>query len=361
MEWLERNLEAYRLLAQVLTELRTTLRRDLERIHGETWFRTGLPDGMLDRLIDAKEREKAIDWYENEYQEVMDYAVFPDLFEVLELNAEHFPDITRLAPSLALLHARFLELEVIRGKLGRTRPVSDGEVAFLGTFHSRFEAARAGNRSSTKTTTTPSDADDRPSDNGTSEELPASPAPAEDGQGQTEPAAPPATETAPPTAPEAQEPAGGPPRRKATRPPQRPAQATATPQPEPAAADVEPPPDEAPNGKRPSLLQALEANDTRNILRELYREVTTIADGIWTSGTAPSTPMWDAVSTSSWYEVNFSKVGLRPLSDFYEVVSQVATRIDDGVPRADLQKFLKEINFAQVLLALRDMFQKAGI
>lgn len=359
MEWLERNLEAYRLLAQVLNELRSTLRLGLERIHGEAWFRIGLPNGMLDRLIEAKEHEKAIDWYESEYQEVIDYALFPDLFEVIELNAEHFPSITRLAPSLALLHARFLELEVIRGKLGRTRPVSDGEVAFLGTFHSRFETART---SEPSTAPPPSLKATKPAADSASEIPPTQPAADDEEPADNEDAAAAAVDPAPTKARRGPKSDQNPPRREATRPPQRSAQVSAAAQPAPSTApDPQPTNGGPPSGKRPSLLQSLESGDSRSVLRELYREVTTIADGIWTSGTAPSTPLWDAVSTSSWYEQNFSKAGLRPLSDFYEVVSQVTTRIDDGVARPELQKFLKDNNFAQVLLALRDMFQRAGI
>lgn len=389
MEWLERNLEAYRLVTEVLSELRATMRRDLERIHGESWFRVALPDGLLDRLIESKEREKAIDWYESEYQQVIDYALFSDLLEIIELNAEHFQYIVRLAPSMALLHARFLELEVIRSKLGRTRPVSDGEVAFLRTFHKRFQAALAGVDGAAAVPSTASPTPPTKSSPAAAEVAPPAPAaptaePSATNGGGASPRSdrvagdPPQDTTADPvpaddagesegTPPPSAGPraANQPPRRAATRPPQRPARGAPAATAAVAAEDEQDEPDtdgrESAAGERPSLLQSLEQNDSRNVLRELYREVTGIADGIWTSGTAPSTPIWDTVSTTDWYEGNFSRLGLRPLSDFYEVVSQVTTRIEDGVGRNELQKFLKDINFAQVLLALRDMFQKAGI
>lgn len=380
MDWLERNLEAYRLVADILTDLRDTLRRDLEAIHGGTWFRTGLPPGLLDRLIAAKEEEKSIDWYESEYQQVIDYAVFPDLLEILEHNAEHFRDLMVLAPSQALLHARFLELEVIRNKLGRTRPVSDGEVAFLKTFHGRFRRAvdlRAQGApdppGAAASDAEPPPADDPAAETGPSgdespsaDAIPSEPAPegaeaaaSRDASEIRQPA--PVERSTPPSAGDPR-----PPERPPSRPPQRPARAAVA-----AAAAEQPAPDgdepsaaDAPGNatrQRPSIAQALESNDSRTVLRELYREVTAIADGIWSSSAAPSTPMWDLVSTSAWYEHSFSKLQLRPLSDFYEVIAKVERRMDEGAGRDELQRFLKESNFAQVLLALRDMFQKAGI
>lgn len=383
MDWLERNLDAYRLVADILTDLRGTLRRDLEAIHGDTWFRTGLPPGLLDRLIAAKEEEKSIDWYESEYQQVIDYAVFPDLLEILEHNAGHFRDLMVLAPSPALLHARFLELEVIRNKLGRTRPVSGGEVAFLKTFHARFRRAVDGRARSSSEQPEAAAADHRPvAGDGTAVGADPSPDGAGSGDGASSAAAPEPAPTEPaaaadgsqpraaiveeaPAPPPADEPPQ--PARPPSRPPQRQARTAAAasaaeaPVPvdddEPAEAD----PSAASARRRPSIAEALENNDTRSVLRELYREVTSIADGIWSSNAPPSTPMWDLVSTSAWYEHNFSKLQLRPLSDFYEVISKVERRMDDGASRDELQKFLKESNFAQVLLALRDMFQKAGL
>ncbi len=382
MDWLERNLDAYRLVADILTDLRGTLRHDLEAIHGDTWFRTGLPPGLLDRLIAAKEEEKSIDWYESEYQQVIDYAVFPDLLEILEHNAGHFRDLTGLAPSPALLHARFLELEVIRNKLGRTRPVSDGEVAFLKTFHARFRRA-VDERSRT--------ASERPRPSHTDAGPPSADEPeaSADGSGARAPAegvtapepAPDPAAAAPDDAPDRDdgeprhpataEPAAAPsdgeratPARAPTRPPQRLVRTTvdAATAPQPAADDTTA--DAGPRDgarRRPSIAEALDSNDSRSVLRELYREVTSIADGIWSSSAPPSTPMWDLVSTSTWYEHNFSTLQLRPLSDFYEVISKVERKMDEGAGRDELQRFLKDSNFAQVLLALRDMFQKAGL
>jgi hypothetical protein len=113
---------------------------------------------------------------------------------------------------------------------------------------------------------------------------------------------------------------------------------------------------------RPMTLEdAVEAGDDQNILRELYKEVTAIAEGIWTKEIPPPARVWERVSVSDWYEKSFSALGLRPLSDFYGIISKVDRRMRDGASKEDLQEFLKESNFAQTLLALRDMFQKNDI
>jgi hypothetical protein len=105
------------------------------------------------------------------------------------------------------------------------------------------------------------------------------------------------------------------------------------------------------------LAEALEANDHRTVLRELYREVTAIAEGVWTSDVTPAPLVWEQVTASDWYEHNFSRLGLHPLSVFYEVTANVEKMMRTGGTKKDLQELLKEMNFAKTLLALRNMFQ----
>ena len=141
MDWLEQNIDAYRIISKILGELRTAIREVLEGEYGDDWHSKGLPEEVFDRLVAAKEREQSIDWYDGQYQQIMDYATFLDLIAIIEKNSDHFPEIVNLAPSVALLQARFLELDVMREKLGRARPISETELSFLGTFHVRFRKA----------------------------------------------------------------------------------------------------------------------------------------------------------------------------------------------------------------------------
>ncbi len=383
MEWLEQNIDAYRIVSEILGELRLVVRQRLEEIHGEEWFRVGLPDEVFKRLIAAKEREKSIDWYEGQYQQIMDYAVFADLIEILEHNPEAFPAFMGLAPSSALLNARFLELDVMRAKLGRARPISETELSFLGTFHLRFRKAAEDARHEEAPSAAPDSAATRPA------EAAAEPAPKKKA---------PAAVKAPSTEAvneEKPKPAGRP--RRAvqtdveTATTTREAQARHGEQKAGAAraaakaeddiptnvlrgvdssADiraVEKPGGEAAEKEKPKLIgpkklqEALDTNDHRTVLRELYREVTAIAEGVWSSEISPAALVWEQVTASDWYERNFSRLGLQPLSVFYDVTTKVDKKVRSGADRKDLQEFLKETNFAKTLLSLRDMFQANNI
>jgi len=386
MEWLEQNIDAYRIVSEILGELRMTVRQRLEQIHGEEWYRKGLPEDVFKRLIAAKEREKSIDWYEGQYQEIMDYAVFADLLEILEYSPEAFPSFTSLAPSTSLLNARFLELDVMRAKLGRARPISETELSFLGTFHLRFrKAAQEAKEASSDVPPPP----ERPQKEA---EVPA-PEPEVISEPKIEVETPPepVEEVRPPVAP-------SPPQRavqtdvgSATTTTSAGARAEETSDSEAAdsishveddiptnvlrdegadaeEADAEPPVkptgpvDEISKTIGPKKLdEALETNDHRTVLRELYREVTGIAEGVWSSEVTPAPMVWEQVTASDWYERNFSRLGLQPLSVFYEVTAKVDKKVRAGAERKELQEFLKETNFAKTLLSLRDMFQANNI
>ncbi len=368
MDWLEQNLDAYRIIAEILNDLREILRSELEAIHGTTWYRDGLPDGLLDCLVEFKEKEKAIDWYESEYQQIMNYAVFPDLLQILEHNSGAFPTIMRLAPTTALLHARFLELEVMRSKLGRARPISETELAFLGTFHLRFRKSMDDFRAQTKDRRPAAASRATGTAAGQSVTAPpphSAPATASDDPGRSAKPVAPEPKMPPATSPEP-----GPPRRQAR--PSAPAEG----RPKPATEKRDgPPPEEGPAGRDaaadnppaaqepevPALETALARKDDIVVLRALYQEVTGTAESIWSRDVLPSPSVWNKVTASSWYEESFSRLGLKALSDYYEIISKVDAKMREGVSKQDLQQYLKESNFAQILLALRDMFQRNHI
>ncbi len=346
MDWLDQNLDAYRILAEILNDLRVDLRKELEKVHGADWFRPGLPPAVFDRLVSSKEGSTAIDWYETEYQEIMDFAVFPDFFEILEHNRDLFPALLDIVPSPALFQARFLELESLRSKVGRARPISEAELSFLMTFHKRFRKHLEIHRSRTS--------EAKPVKDDSEEVSIETPEP----------------ETATDHAPEAPKTEGAKPSVQVTppadvTPPQRPA-TTGTPA---NPKDAE----EVGDSRSPSnfatestivtgpLSQVVGLGDSTAILRELFKEVTSLAESLWSSDVPPPQTVWKEVRISSWYEENFSRLGLKPLSDFYEVISHVEERLETGLAKHELQKMLEDANFAHILLALRDMFQKNRI
>jgi len=63
------------------------------------------------------------------------------------------------------------------------------------------------------------------------------------------------------------------------------------------------------------------------------------------------------VRESAWYETRFSALRLRVVSDFYDLLRNVQERMAAGTSRTDLHEFLKERNFAQLLMELREFFR----
>jgi hypothetical protein len=386
MEWLEQNIDAYRIVSEILGKLRLTVRQRLEQIHGEEWYRKGLPEEVFNRLVAAKEREKSIDWYEGQYQQIMDYAVFADLLEILEHSPEAFSSFTSLAPSAALLNARFLELDVMRAKLGRARPISETELSFLGTFHLRFrKAAQEADEESDDVPPPPKQPREQ------AEVIAPDPEVANESKIETVTSPEPAAEVPPTPASsrpqravqtdvkDATTTTGAKTRAKESndskvaaspsdveddlRTNEGPVEAVDAEEADaPSPAQTEGPVDEISKAIGPKKLdEALSTNDHRAVLRELYREVTSIAEGVWSSEITPAPLVWDKVTASDWYELNFSRLGLQPLSVFYEVTTKVDKQVRGGADRKQLQEFLKETNFARTLLALRDMFQANNI
>jgi len=365
---LERNLDAYRILTEILRALRGAMRAELEKRHGKEWFRVGLPKPVLDRLIARKEREKAIEWYENEYQELVEFASFADILDILDANPDLMPQLKSLTPTQPLLHARMMELEVMREKLAMARAINEAQLAFLGSFHLRIHKALDTPVSSGET-----GKEKQPT-------LQAVPDPEDtEDTGQKKGAEPPKEE--PPKEPAKQKSSP----RKARRPKMKtrigrsetfadakaPSSSTGI-----AVAESpivteedlnEPEPDPAPaktandGATANALAIALDNGDNVTILRSLYKEVTALAEGLWSSDEQPSVSVWPRVREHAWYEEHFSGLGLQPLSDFYEILDRVTGRMSSGASREEIQQLLKENNFAKVLLALRDMFQKNQI
>lgn len=380
MDWIQQNLDAYRIVAEILNTLRDTIRRALEVEHGDEWHKIGLPKAVLDRLVHRKEKEKAIDWHESEYQEVTSFAGFADILETLQANPDLLPEFMKLASNPALLYARFVELEVIAQKLALARVIGESELSFLGTFHIRFRKAVDELKSRGLRKRKPdSKSMDKPAEAAAPEtpaeevefsnqvrdthNKPAPDQPPADQQPAVEPKPEPKPEPAKAEPAKAEPPR--PPQRAASTP-QRPPMRSATTPNQPARSPVKAKaakeaPAESSETSSANIETALGEGDSQAILKELYREVTNLAEGVWTNDVIPVPHIWNKVSGSTWYEINFTKLALKPLSDFYEIIIKVDERLQEGLAKEELQDMLKESHFAQILLSLRDMFQKNNI
>jgi len=364
MDWLEQNIDAYRILADILTELRGVLASGLKEKFGKDWASEGLPATVFDELVQTKENETAVQWYEDEYQELFNYTTFSQLHDILQASPGLFPSLSGLVPTPSLLTARFMELEVLRLKVGRVRPIGEVEVNFLMKFHLHFRRAmeKRADRLKEKESGEPEGEVASESESGIGDEpteaLDYSPG-SENSEDSVEDASS-SHEQVSDSRP---------------RPPQRMATSSGSSnsawdssggkETEVAVEAEHSDHQEAASVHEPlesmNLASMLKKGDTLAILRELFIEVTRLAENLWSSD-APETPtVWNVVRVSDWYEENFVPCGLKTLSDFYDIVARVEDRLQNGLARHELQKLLEEAHFAQILLNLRDMFQKNGM
>ncbi len=330
-------LEAYRIISDNLTRIRAVLRDALRQLHGSGWEGVVEPVDRRTFLAQRREREVSINWRRATADDLLQYGNFSDLYEFVAADRRLFERFAAVAQEEEVLRLRFLEVDAIFNRVAYARPISDSEMELLINFEERLR---------------------RLGDGTTAEEI-----------GVEVPVLPPPEEAAaaapsPPSAP----PAG---RRSAAPPPAKaaatgPAAALSPPTPTPADAPAAPAAASAgpaaapvpPAAISPSRLrEALQAGDEGTVLAGLYGEVTSIADGLWTDTSCPSPRLWEVVRESSWYSDNFTSLGLKPLSDFYDLANTARRRLLDGISRKQLQDFLKEHNFARILLALRDLFR----
>jgi hypothetical protein len=323
------NTDAYRVVGECLYRIRHLLRDGLRAIHGENW-ESGIPEERLGFLQQRRSREASINWHLMDTSDVLDYAGFADLFEIVESDPQLQELFSSLAGDVNVLRIRFMELDTILSRIAYVREVADTEMSFLVSFDERIRKVVAAPKTFT-------------------------PAPA--GAAPTKPAR--APEPAPRTEPKVAALAEA----KVAAAPAAAAKGTkaepAGRKPAAAAPAAETPPEAEPAAESPAdkVAAALAANKDGPVLLALYGEITAIADGLWNQSTPPFPIVWEKVRESDWYHSKFATLGLKSISDFYGLVDEARDRLSGGASRAEMQDLLKERNFAQILLALRELFR----
>jgi hypothetical protein len=334
MTKLDTNLDACQMSSEILLRLRKIMRESLRAIHGKEWEATGIPEEIKDFLTQRQAREASINWNLSDAVDILDFAGFLNLYEIMAANPQILQRFLPLAPDASVLRIRFLELDTILTRIAYARPISESELGFLVTFEDRLK----------KTASAPPPA---------IEEAPAAP-PAKPGKTAAAPT-PPTRVVPPPPPPAVPASRGGAPAPPPKAAPQKPA-ATPEPEPEPVPAAV--PAAAGPVGPQ-ELDSALKRNDNKVVLTALYQEVTALADGLWNGSVASlQARTWEQVRESQWYHDRFGKLGLRPISDFFGLFDAAKQKMGAGTSRNDLQEFLKEHSFVKVLLELKDLFRQ---
>jgi hypothetical protein len=319
---LDANLETYRAMAETMQLLRRLVREVLRQAHGEEWQERGIPPAIHGFLSQRREREASIQWRLAADVDLLDFAGFENLGETILAD----PDLSELFATVAggrdLLRGRFIELDTIQARVAYVRPLSDAELEFVVSFNERLRkvdlerrrppASLGGNDPQHRTAAAAGTALSAPSAGG--------------GGGGSEPTPAldhfvPARSSAPPVG-------GG----------------------EASTGDTK--------VTRKALAAALAKNETVTVLTALYQEVTGLAEALWVDARVAASPAWDAVRESKWYGVNFSKLGLKVVSDFYDTQRSIADLIASGADSSTVRQTLQERRFGELLLALRELFKR---
>ncbi len=338
MAKLDTNLDACQLSSDLLLRLRKIVRDSLRSTHGQNWEVNGIPAELREFLAQRQAREASINWNLSDSVDGLDFAGYVNLYDIICAAPHLLQRFLPLAPDAHMLRIRFLELDTILNRIAYARPISEADLGFLVSFEERLKRA----------TSAPPPAVEA--------EGAARPSPAER-SGPAKAATGP-VQPAPVAAPRA--PAKTP--RPVAAAPEDEPEAAPAPEPSPgvspAAPTVAPSPAAAPVLGPQEIEAALKRGDSSTVLTAIYQEVTSLADGLWNgSVVAMQSRTWESVRESQWYRNQFVKLGLKPISDFFGLFDAAKEKMQAGTSRNDLQEFLKEHNFVQVLLALKDLFR----
>jgi len=272
--------EAYRIAADALQRTRAFVRRELEKLHGKAWESKGIPEPVSGFLRGRRERETGIMWRLPEIVDLLDYAGFGNLYDVIAANAPVLQQFAFILPDPSLLRTRFLELDVVLNRVAFARPLSDVELEFLAGFAQRLARLDAG-----------------------------------EGAAAAAPGKAPDDET------------------------------------------YAIPPPEVTNER---LAQALKKGDATTLMAALYQEVTASADAIWTSTNLPALRVWPRVSGSDWFRKRAASGDLAALTEFYTLLAEARELVDGGSSPGEVQDLLRRRKFAQVLMAMREVFKSSA-
>lgn len=299
---LDLNLDAYRLMADLLHRLRKAIRQELQAKAGDRWHEL-IPEDLRLFLSQRRQREQSVSWFYTDNADLLDYASFADLAQILTSQPAFLGKLDWLPPSgrEAMLRVRFMELDTIFQRVAYARPVGELELELLSNLGERVRKSL------------------EPQD--TREDT---------------------LSLVPPAKPATPSPAVA---------PHQEAKAKQAPTPAPAPAGSNTAAD-----KLAELHQALATGDTKTIMQALYREVVAAADAIFKEGKSPACPVWEAVRESAWYTENFRRLSLAPLSHFFDIVDD-AKELARQASHEEVLEAVRNRGFAQTLLQLKELFQ----
>jgi len=371
----EQNVEAYHIVADMLVNFRRIVERGLEKCAGKNYYRDGCPPEVVQRLTERRELEDAVDRFGHDDEELITFATFEDLADLLDSNDDLALLLAGLSPKDETMTARLRSLEVLRRKLSAAVSFNDDDIEVLGVFHQEFRAALARRRAPTGADTLASTVEEleeqqEEHEQPTSSLRDAVAAAAEEGAAE-ESAAEAETDSPPEEIPD-DEPV--------------PAEDVVTPS--EMEASVAPPPDDGESadwGESPSDDDGTETgklatapievssvtsigdgaaeadlamanDDDAGVLRALHREVTSVAEGVFDMDAGRPHAVWESLRASGWYDMKLSEFALAPLELFYAVAEEARDKKIAGAGDDEIREFLADAHFTKLLFSLREMF-----
>ncbi len=327
---------------------------------------------MFRRLVVRKENETPLDRFSGDYEELMTYANFRDLADIIVGNEMLEDRLTILEPrDGASLLDRLHELEEMRRALAANASVSAETEANLQSYFEEFRSAIKRGKPQHEEPTSPT------------REMP-KPQPPPDGDDETldsifgdddAPAAKPASRPGRLVVKVSADSlrGGGRAARSEVEP-----MSDAQQEPRPARLDrsvademgsMETPVTEVSSrprggGDEPAGLidelenveRALRDGDDATILKALHVEVTEIADGMLRRDPKQGHLVWQLAGRHGWFEKRRNEYGLQPLQDFYRLADEFLEAYSSGAKTSQLKSMLADAEFSRMLLAMREAF-----
>lgn len=336
---------------------------------GELWYREGLPSDVFRRLVVRKENETPLDRFSGDYEELMTYANFRDLADIIVGNHALKERLTILEPrDGASLLDRLHELEEMRRSIASNRPASEEDAAKLESYFEDFRAALKGGKpparepSGRRSAPTPSKTEFSPEEE-TLESI---------FEEEEEPE-PPAPKPRPGRL-VVKVSAGG--MRQAAAPAESPPEIDSSPDPlqtiagdygsaETPVTDVSTRPRaDEPESRGPveeveGIERSIRDEDDPAILKALHVEVTEIADGMLRRDPKHGHVVWEKVRGQGWFEAKLEEYELVPLETFYRLSDTFLEAFASGAKSSELKAILADAGFSKMLLAMREMFLKS--
>jgi len=370
-------IDANRILTDLLVNFRRIVHRGLVNYSGELWYREGLPSDVFRRLVVRKENETPLDRFSGDYEELMTYANFRDLADIIVGNQALKDRLTILEPrDGASLLDRLHELEEMRRNLTSNGQVEKGDANKLSRYFDEFRnAIKRGKKQAPTPDETPKAAPATLPEPDHEEETLDSIFKPEDA-----PSPPPKNR---PGRLVVKVSSGG--LRKAAEnekpepepEPETPSEAIEEPESEtpsePSLADgvgaVETPVTQVSLRNRPGdddaqgpveeaeeLERAIRDEDHGAILKALHIEVTEIADGMLRRDPKQGHVAWEHVGRRGWFEAHREEFELDPLVEFYGLAHSFLDAFSSGAKSSELKRMLADAGFSKMLLEMREMF-----